>query len=249
MFVKDHEIDGELLHPQIFVRMKQLSGDVELVGVGDAQKHDRQVAGNSQGPKSGLCADTSKDGVRGRPQCRSRVDEVSGETLEQACLARIDAEMVELHLGLGPGERCRPFEGSGVAMLVDEVKQRFPRGCNQGPKGDLDDRTGCDSHAPAQGEDRVKHGTHRVRERPTVDHCNRRSDAAAAVDEPGPIGFHLRLSHGAAVVDSEVSSPDFRLSRRTPSPRRQNGADFGQILSLDEQLGKGRMRHVGGLGP
>ena len=46
--VENHEIEGELLHPQIFVSTKQLAGDVEVLGVGDAQQQDRQVAGNAQ---------------------------------------------------------------------------------------------------------------------------------------------------------------------------------------------------------
>ena len=55
------------------------------------------------------------------------VEEVSGETLEQARFARIDAEMMQLHLRLRPGERRRPLEGGCVAMLVDEVEQRLAR--------------------------------------------------------------------------------------------------------------------------
>ena len=66
--VEDHEIEGELLHPQIFVRMKQLPDDVEVLGAGDAQQHDRQVAGNAQWPEPRLRAGASKDGVGGRPQ-------------------------------------------------------------------------------------------------------------------------------------------------------------------------------------
>ena len=49
---------------------------------------------------------------------------MSCEALKQAGLARSDSEVVKLHLRLGPGARCRPLEGSRVAMLVDEVKQR-----------------------------------------------------------------------------------------------------------------------------
>jgi len=73
-----------------------------------------------------------------------RKGQVSRETLEQACLARIDSEVVELHLRLGPGKSRRPLEGGGVVMLVDEVKQRFTRGCDHGPKGNVYDRAGCD---------------------------------------------------------------------------------------------------------
>ena len=45
--VQNHEIDRQLLHPPVFVRLQQLAGDVEILDVGDAQQHDRQVAGNA----------------------------------------------------------------------------------------------------------------------------------------------------------------------------------------------------------
>ena len=38
--VQDHEIDGELLHPQIFVRAKQLAGDVDVL---DVAMRSRQI--------------------------------------------------------------------------------------------------------------------------------------------------------------------------------------------------------------
>jgi hypothetical protein len=49
------------------------------------------------------------------------------EALEGTCLTRIDSEVVELHLRLGPGKSRRPLQGGGVTMLVDEVTQRFAR--------------------------------------------------------------------------------------------------------------------------
>ena len=70
----------------------------------------------------------------------------------------------------------------------------------------------------------------------------------AAAEETGPVGLDLGLSHGATIDDGEMCGPDFRLARRAPSPRRQDGADVGPIFGLDEQLGKGRMRDVGSLG-
>ena len=58
---------------------------------------------------------------------RSRVDEVSRKTLEHTCLARTDTKVAQLHLRLSPSESSCPLKGSCVAMLVDEVKERFAR--------------------------------------------------------------------------------------------------------------------------
>jgi len=70
----------------------------------------------------------------------------------------------------------------------------------------------------------------------------------AAAEEAGPVGFDFRPAHDfAAVDDGEMGGPDFRLRRRPSSPCREDGADLREILGLDEQLGKGRMRDIGGL--
>ncbi len=43
LLVQDHEIDGQLLHPPIFMSAQQLARDFEIVGVVDPQQDDRQV--------------------------------------------------------------------------------------------------------------------------------------------------------------------------------------------------------------
>ncbi len=173
---------------------------------------------------------------------------MAGETLEQAGFARIDAEVVELHLRLGPGQRGRPLEGGGVAMLVDEVEHRLAGSCDHRPEGDAHDRAGRDPHAAAQGEDRIEHGADRVRQRPAVDHRDRRSDAVAAAEEAGPVGLDLRLSHGLAIDDGQMRRPDFRLARRraaaaSPGWRPTSARYSVSTNSFDE----GRMRDVVGL--
>src|SRR5258708_38032044 len=111
-------------------------------------------------PRSRACA--WEDGVGGGPQGRGRIEEVADQTLEQAGLAWIDADVVELDLRLSPGERGRPLKRSCVAMLVDQVEQGLARGRDHGPKSDARGRPGCDLHTPAQGEDRIEHRADRA---------------------------------------------------------------------------------------
>ena len=51
--VQDDEINGQLLHPPIFVGAQQLPRDVDVLDVIDAQQHDRQIAGDAVSPKCG----------------------------------------------------------------------------------------------------------------------------------------------------------------------------------------------------
>src|SRR5258705_4599887 len=154
------------------------------------------------------------------------------KTLEEARFARVDAEIVELHLRLGPCQRSRPVVSGDIPMLVNEIEGGRTRWRHQSPEADTHDGARGNAHAMAQDEDRIKHRANRVRERSTVDDRERAPGAAAATEETGPVGLDLRLPHGLAVDNGEVRGPDLRLARRAPSSRRQDGARISEIFGL-----------------
>ena len=123
--VQDDEIDGELFHPPIFVRLQKLSHDVEVFDVRDAQKNDRQIPGNALRPQARLRAAAPQNGIRRGTHGRRGVNHMSGEPLKQARFARGDAKMVQLHLTLRPGERRGARERGRVAVFVDAIEKRF----------------------------------------------------------------------------------------------------------------------------
>jgi hypothetical protein len=47
---------------------------------------------------------------------------VPSQALVLTGLAPINAEVVQLHLGLGPSERGRAFEGADVMVLVHQIQ-------------------------------------------------------------------------------------------------------------------------------
>ena len=49
-FIEDHQIDGELLEPPIFMGAQQLAHEFEIVGFCDVNQHDGQIARNSLRP-------------------------------------------------------------------------------------------------------------------------------------------------------------------------------------------------------
>jgi len=62
LFVQDHEIHCQLLHPPVFVGAKQLSDNSLILGFVDADQNNRDVAGNSvpperRGPPGIACED------------------------------------------------------------------------------------------------------------------------------------------------------------------------------------------------
>ena len=160
--VQDDQIDSELFHPPIFVRLQKLLHDVEVFDVRDAQKNDRQISGNALPPQARLHAASSQNRFGGGPHGRRGVNHMPGEPLKQARLARGDAEMVQLHLALRPGERRGARECGGVAVFVDAVEKRFARAGGDCPVGDPNRRAGRNANAPADGENGIEDGPDRI---------------------------------------------------------------------------------------
>ena len=188
--------------------------------------------------------------IRGRAQRRTRVDDMAGEALKQSGLARLDAEMMQLHLRLRPGQRRRAIIGGGVAMLVD-AGRATPRAI---PPPSSRRRRERWRRAPRVTRRRsAKIGSSTA---PTELDNGRASSiaigaliAVPAAEEARPVGFEFRLADGFAIGDAEMRGPDFRLRRRPLAPRGEDRAEIGEIFGLDEQLREGGMRDIRALRP
>lgn len=75
-----------------------------------------------------------------------------GKPLEQMRIVRVDAEMVQLHLGLRPGERLRSVKRHRLMMLVDEIEHLIAGGSGQRPERDARRRSARNPHMLAQAE-------------------------------------------------------------------------------------------------
>ena len=104
----------------------------------------------------------AKNRLRGRAHGRRGVNHVPGEALKQARLAGGDAEMMQLHLPLRPGQRRGARECGRIAMLVDAIEKRFAAGGGDRPEGDANGRARRDANASADGEDRIEDSADRV---------------------------------------------------------------------------------------
>ncbi len=224
---------------------QQLADNLQILDFVDSNEDDRQIAGDSLGPKDRGTGSIPLEDFRGRPQRRVGIEHPIGETLEQMRLVGRNAEMSELHLGLRPRARDCALVSGCVEMLVDQVEHFAARRRNQRPKRDAHRGLGRDPHATAKAEDRIQYGAHCAGERLAFRYADWRPDPAAPSDETRSVGLILRIAHGVALNDREMGSPDFRFARRPPAPGGQEGADIGHEFRLHEQLGEGGMRPVG----
>ena len=213
-FVQDHQIDGELFHPPIFMGAQQLADDGDVLDLVDLNQNDGNVPGNALGPQRIRAGASPANGFGRRPHPRIGIKHVAREALKEARLVGIDAEIMKLHLRLGPGQRGRPFEGVGVAMLVDHIQHVGARGRGERPERDAHRLARLNPHMAPQRENGIQHGADGVGERPSVHRRDRRPDVAPAADETGPVGLDLGFSHRLALDHGKMGRPDLGFGRR-----------------------------------
>ncbi len=170
------------------------------------------------------------------------------ETLEEAGLRCVDADVTKLYLRLRPGQCGRAHEGVRLAELVDEIQNAFTRCGNTGPERNAHRGARRYAHAIPEREHRIKNGAHRVGQTPSVHHGNGRLNVAPTAEETRSTSFELRLAQRLAFNDGVMSCPDFRIGGRAPPPRREDRAHFRHVLGLHEELRECRMCHIGGGG-
>ncbi len=177
----------------------------------------------------------------------SGIEDVIGEPLEEMRVVGRDAQMMKLHLRLGPGQHRRALERHRVVMLVGKVEQGLA--CRRGHRPEREPRGAAarDSHPPAQAEDRIEHGPDSVGQRPAVPDSGRCTVGMSAAQKAGAIGFELYVARGFAFDDDEMRRPDLRIAVRAPPPRREDRAEAGHELGFDEQFGEGGMSDIVGL--
>ena len=247
--VQNDKVNGELLHPPIFVSLQDLAGDIETLDLGDSQQHDRKIAGYALRPQTGLRTGALPNYVRGRAQIGSGEDDVACETLKKSGLAGVDPKMMELHLRLGPGQRrCTRIRGS-VPMFVDAIQQRCARLCRHRPEGDANRRPRRHANTPAQCEDWIEHGSDRIGQRPIVHDRDCRANTLSAAQKARPVGFELRPADRFSIGDAQMRRPKCGFRRRPLSPRREYRAAVLEVFGLDEHLCKGRMSDICSLRP
>ena len=77
------------------------------------------------------------------------------ETLEEARLLGIDAEMTKLYLRLGPRQCGGALECIGVVMLVDQVQHIGARRGNDGPEGNAHRLARLNPYAAPKRKNRI----------------------------------------------------------------------------------------------
>ena len=151
-----------LLHPANIHELAAPGGRHWILDLGNSQHDDRQIAGNALRPQTGLRAGALPNDIRRGAQIAASEDDVAREALKKPSFAGIDAEVMQLHLGLGPSQRRCALIGRRVPMFIDAVQERSPGPSSHGPEGDASRGARTDTDTSAQGKDRIEHGPDRI---------------------------------------------------------------------------------------
>ncbi|MCY1536535.1 hypothetical protein D9M68_719950 [compost metagenome] len=130
-------------------------------------------------------------------------------------------------------------------MLVDQGQQIGMRRRNDGPEGYPRAASGRNPHALPEREDRVEHGTDRIRERQSGCDDRARGGRTAVFEKPRPVGLILRIGDKIAFHHAEVGRPHGWFRGRAKAACCGQRAGFRQVSGLDEHPGEGRMRVIG----
>ena len=147
-------------------------------------------SGDAVRPQRGRPAGLTAQHGRRRPQRPVGEEHAPGQALEEMRLIGADAEVMQLNLGLRPGQRGRAREGGRIAVLVGQVQRRLPAGRDQRREGHADGRSGLDAHPLPQADDRIQDRPGGIAERPALAR-RRAADLMAAPEEPGAVGLPL----------------------------------------------------------
>ena len=160
----------------------------------------------------------------------------------------LDPQVMELDLGLRPGEGGRPLEGGRVAVLVGQVQDLLAGLGNHRREDRMGGRTRGEPDPAPEAEDRIQDRSHGVREWTPVDDRGRGADRPTSAEEARPVRLVLDDTTGLFLDDGDMGGPDRPLVARSWPAGRQEGPDLGDELGLHEQVLEGRMRDVGRLG-
>ena len=134
-----------------YVGAQDLPHDAAILPLVDPHEDDGQVARDPVSPEPGGSGRVPRQGARGRPQPRVRIEDAVGDVLEEVRLVGRDAEMMKLDLRLRPRQGGGALERRRIAILVGQGQRRRAGGSQE--RREHDARTGArrEADGPPEG--------------------------------------------------------------------------------------------------
>ncbi len=212
--IQDHQVGGNPLPVPVLVRPQELPRDLPFLLRLDLHQSDRKIAGDAVGPEPGLAAAVFGQLLRRRTQRGIDVEQTIGQTLEEMRLVLCDPEVVQLDLGLGPGQRALSLEGCPLAVFLRRREGLFPGMCHERREHEMGCPATGNRHSLPQAHDGIQNSPRRVRKGLPVDHGQRRPNPAAAAQKACAVALVLQRVERLPLERDQMGEPDPGLVRR-----------------------------------
>lgn len=244
-FVPDHQIRTQAFQAPVRVRLHQLAHQVQIVRVGDAQQHDRQVAGDGMTPQRRLAAMVVQQHLVVGAQLRVDEQHACGQPLVEHGVFQRGVDLPAGDLALGQRQIEYAVGQTAVAVFVDQGGAGGTLGAHAVDHVHLRLLIRRQRDAAADRHDRVQHRAGRAGQAGLIAQGQRIAGAASAPDERGAVGLVGDRRHIGIVHRHQMQHPRLRFVVPARAPRAQQCLLVGQDFGLHEQIAESRMRLVG----
>ena len=246
VFVPDDQIDRQSLQSPVGVRLDELSDEINFLGVADAQQHDRQVTGDAVSPESRLSARVLRQDRRVRSTGRIGIHDRAGQPSVELSIGLGGIELAQIDLPVSPRHIENAIRQMPVVILVDQHERSFARVGHAGDEIEDDRFIRCQRQGVTDRDDRIEDRTGGVRQLAGSTHRCRIGHRAASPEKLQAIRFKRHLTRRTAAHGHQMQHPGRVFLVRTGPSRTEDHVSVFDDFRLHEQIGKGRMRGVGG---
>ena len=212
----------------------------------DRQEHDRQVAGNSVCPE---CLDAAglarKQLLVVLAEPPVQVQDVAGECLEQRGFIGLDAQTIQLGVGMRRGERGLLWKCRRVAIALGEIEHSGARVTRERREGQVRRLAGRNANTTTEADDGIEHRAHGTRERECLHFHDWGAHPPPAPEEPLAAGLPLGLTDCLTINRNDVRQPHLGVFGQALPPGGKQDVPLGDVFGLHEEVRKCGVRRVG----
>ena len=125
LVIEDQQVGLQPVKAPICVGLEKLADQADIARSVDADHSDGQVARDAMGPKARLAVPVLSKPFAWGAKLGVRVEHAPGQKLETAGVVRLDAQVAQLDLRVGPGKGPGAVEHVRVAVLPDPRQNIF----------------------------------------------------------------------------------------------------------------------------
>ena len=246
VFAEDHQIHHQSVHAPIRVGLYELAQQTDIRRVCNCQQDDRQIAGDSVSPQTGLTPEIPGEYARVSAQRSVGVDDRTGKACIESRIRFAGVEPAQDRLVTRRRGGDYAIRAPPILVSPDQPHARFACLADAADQINGCGFTGIERDATANRSHRIEHGTCAPRQGRLVMQYLRISRAAAATDELQAVRLVRDFSRCRLMRGQQVKHPWRRLIGGTRPTSAQDRLALTDDLGFDKQFAERRVCRIRG---